>query len=113
MTDVHTGVRAAVRRIPGPCAHWDDDDADFIRQVLDRVGDKWSVLIVGTLEGGPLRYTELVHGIPGISQRMTTTSRSLAIVRSLMSGPDHRVHAWEIRAASHRMENSTRAAPFT
>lgn len=72
MASTHTGVRAAVRRIPGPCAHWNDDDADFIRHVLDRVGDKWSVLIVGTLEGGPLRYTELIRGIPGISQRMLT-----------------------------------------
>lgn len=72
MASTHTGVRAAVRRIPGPCAHWNDDDADFIRHVLDRVGDKWSVLIVGTLEGGPLRYTELIRGVPGISQRMLT-----------------------------------------
>jgi len=66
------GVRAAVRKVPGPCSHWDDDDADFIRHVLDRVGDKWSVLVVGTLEGGPLRYSELVWAIPGISQRMLT-----------------------------------------
>jgi DNA-binding HxlR family transcriptional regulator len=72
MPDTHTGVRAAVRRVPGPCAHWSDDDADFIRHILDRVGDKWSVLVVGTLEGGPLRYTELIHAIPGISQRMLT-----------------------------------------
>ncbi|WP_182263080.1 helix-turn-helix domain-containing protein [Rhodococcus sp. UFZ-B548] len=66
------GVRSAVRQVPGPCSHWDDDDADFIRHVLSRVGDKWSVLIVGTLEAGPLRYTELVYAIPGISQRMLT-----------------------------------------
>jgi DNA-binding HxlR family transcriptional regulator len=66
------GVRSAVRKVPGPCAHWDDDDADFIRHVLDRVGDKWSVLVVGTLEGGALRYSELVWAIPGISQRMLT-----------------------------------------
>lgn len=66
------GVRSAVRQVPGPCSHWDDNDADFIRHVLDRVGDKWSVLVVGTLEAGPLRYTELVYAIPGISQRMLT-----------------------------------------
>ena len=66
------GVRSAVRQVPGPCSHWNDEDADFIRHVLDRVGDKWSVLVVGTLEGGPLRYTELVYAIPGISQRMLT-----------------------------------------
>ena len=67
-----TGVRSAVRQVPGPCSHWGDDDADFIRHILDRVGDKWTVLVVGTLEAGPLRYIELVYAIPGISQRMLT-----------------------------------------
>lgn len=66
------GVRSTVRQVPGPCSHWNDDDADFIRHILDRIGDKWSVLVVGTLEASPLRYTELVSAIPGISQRMLT-----------------------------------------
>lgn len=66
------GVRSAIRQVPGPCAGWSDEDDDFIRHILDRVGDKWSVLVVGTLEAGPLRYTELVYAIPGISQRMLT-----------------------------------------
>jgi DNA-binding HxlR family transcriptional regulator len=67
-----TKVRANVRRAPGPCAHWDDQDADFIREVLDLVGDKWSVLIIGTLADGPTRYSDLADAIPGISQRMLT-----------------------------------------
>ncbi|MFD3453837.1 winged helix-turn-helix transcriptional regulator [Streptomyces sp. NPDC058691] len=67
-----TNVRANVRRAPGPCAHWGDKDADFIREVLDLVGDKWSVLIIGTLSDGPVRYSDLAHAIPGISQRMLT-----------------------------------------
>ncbi|WP_227748526.1 winged helix-turn-helix transcriptional regulator [Oerskovia douganii] len=49
-----------------------DHATSEIRRVLDRVGDKWSVLILGTLSGGPLRFTELLHGISGISQRMLT-----------------------------------------
>jgi DNA-binding HxlR family transcriptional regulator len=65
-------VRANVRRVPGPCARWGDTDADFIRQVLDLVGDKWSVLIIGTLADGPVRYSDLAAAIPGISQRMLT-----------------------------------------
>ena len=56
----------------GPCAHWDDQDADFIREILDLVGDKWSVLIIGTLADGPVRYSDLADAIPGISQRMLT-----------------------------------------
>src|ERR1700760_733229 len=43
-----------------------------IREVLNRVGDKWSVLIVGILGGGPLRFSELRRSIEGISQRMLT-----------------------------------------
>ncbi|MEU4679145.1 helix-turn-helix domain-containing protein [Micromonospora sp. NPDC023737] len=67
-----TNVRANVRNVPGPCAHWNDEDADFIREVLDLVGDKWSVLIIGTLADHPVRYSDLADAIPGISQRMLT-----------------------------------------
>lgn len=56
----------------GPCAGIPADHMDFIRQVLDRVGDKWSMLIIAVLESGPLRYTDLQRQIPGISQRMLT-----------------------------------------
>jgi len=43
-----------------------------IREVLNRVGDKWSVLIVQLLAGGPKRFSELRRAIEGISQRMLT-----------------------------------------
>lgn len=56
----------------GPCASIPADQMAFIRQVLDRVGDKWSMLIVAVLQDGPLRYTDLQRQIPGISQRMLT-----------------------------------------
>ncbi|MFF7987202.1 winged helix-turn-helix transcriptional regulator [Streptomyces sp. NPDC007901] len=42
----------------------------FIRQILDRIGDKWSLLLITVLESGPLRYTDLQRQVPGISQRM-------------------------------------------
>ncbi|MEU4549638.1 winged helix-turn-helix transcriptional regulator [Nonomuraea dietziae] len=49
-----------------------------LRDVLDRVGDKWSVLVMALLGGGPRRYSELQRSIEGISQRMLTlTLRSL------------------------------------
>ena len=65
-------VRANVRTVPGPCSRWNDEDADFIRETLDIVGDKWSVLIIGTLADGPIRYSHLANAVPGISQRMLT-----------------------------------------
>jgi DNA-binding HxlR family transcriptional regulator len=43
-----------------------------IRDVLDRIGDKWSVLIVGHLKDGPVRFGALRRGIGDISQRMLT-----------------------------------------
>jgi DNA-binding HxlR family transcriptional regulator len=43
-----------------------------IREVLDRVGDKWSGIIVSTLGEGPKRFSELRRAIEGISQRMLT-----------------------------------------
>ncbi|MAS32645.1 MAG: transcriptional regulator [Anaerolineaceae bacterium] len=49
-----------------------------IRQALDRLGDKWTTLIIGMLEDGPKRFSELQRGIGGISQKMLTqTLRSL------------------------------------
>jgi DNA-binding HxlR family transcriptional regulator len=48
------------------------DGGRAIRGILDRVGDKWTLLVVATLEGEPMRFTELQQRIPGISQRMLT-----------------------------------------
>ncbi len=43
-----------------------------VREVLARVGDKWSVLIIGSLGDGPKRFNELRKSIEGVSQRMLT-----------------------------------------
>src|SRR5690348_15576522 len=51
--------RANVLRLPGPCQRWDERDADFIREILDLVGDKWSMLVIGALAGGDARYSDL------------------------------------------------------
>ncbi|MFJ3026547.1 winged helix-turn-helix transcriptional regulator [Streptomyces tendae] len=56
----------------GPCARWPAEQGETIRQIVERAGDKWSVLVIGTLENGPVRYTDLQRSIPGISQRMLT-----------------------------------------
>ncbi|WP_114423537.1 winged helix-turn-helix transcriptional regulator [Nocardioides houyundeii] len=54
------------------------DGGRAIRGVLDRIGDKWSLPVVATLDGPALRFSELQTRIPGISQRMLTrTVRSL------------------------------------
>jgi len=45
-----------------------------VREVLDRIGDKWSVLVLHLLAGGTLRFSELRNAIDGISQRMLTVT---------------------------------------
>jgi DNA-binding HxlR family transcriptional regulator len=41
-------------------------------ETLDRIGDKWTVLVLVALEQGPLRYNEIRRVVDGISQRMLT-----------------------------------------
>jgi DNA-binding HxlR family transcriptional regulator len=43
-----------------------------VREVLNRVGDKWSVQIVDLLGDGAMRFSDLRRSIEGISQRMLT-----------------------------------------
>jgi DNA-binding HxlR family transcriptional regulator len=68
----HTGVPATGHpgeRAPEDCP---------VREVLDRVGDKWSVLVIVMLGRRTHRYSELHRAIDGISQRMLTlTLRAL------------------------------------
>ncbi|MFD2469321.1 winged helix-turn-helix transcriptional regulator [Amycolatopsis silviterrae] len=62
---------APARQITGPCQAWPEDSA-FVREVLDRIGDKWTVLTISTLSAGSLRYSDLQASVLGISQRMLT-----------------------------------------
>jgi DNA-binding HxlR family transcriptional regulator len=48
------------------------DACPAVREVLNRVGDKWSVLVVSMLGNGPKRFGELRRATEGISQRMLT-----------------------------------------
>lgn len=50
--------------LPGECK--------AVSSILARIGDKWTVLIVMALAGGPCRFNELKRTIGGISQRMLT-----------------------------------------
>ncbi len=48
------------------------EDGCLAREILDRVGDKWSVYIVAMLGRGPTRFSALKRAVDGISQRMLT-----------------------------------------
>jgi DNA-binding HxlR family transcriptional regulator len=47
-------------------------DSRNVGKVLARVGDKWSVLVIVLLGGGPCRFNEIKRRIEGISQQMLT-----------------------------------------
>jgi DNA-binding HxlR family transcriptional regulator len=53
---------------------WDAREDCEVRQILDRIADKWSLLVIALLEKRKLRFTELKKSIEGISQRMLTTT---------------------------------------
>jgi DNA-binding HxlR family transcriptional regulator len=54
------------------------DQLCHARQILDRVGDKWSIAVIYSLGTETKRFTELRRDIEGVSQRMlTATVRTL------------------------------------
>jgi DNA-binding HxlR family transcriptional regulator len=74
-------VEDGTSRSPGYCgvtvsddgfdvANWDTREDCEVRQILDRIADKWSLLAIALLDQRPLRFTELRRAIDGVSQRM-------------------------------------------
>jgi DNA-binding HxlR family transcriptional regulator len=64
MVDSRSGVRN--QEDPGVCS--------AISDMLARIGDKWSLLIIWTLGDGPLRFNELRRQIADISQKMLSST---------------------------------------
>ncbi|MFD9701024.1 winged helix-turn-helix transcriptional regulator [Lentzea sp. NPDC059081] len=61
------------------------NDGGAVREVLDRIGDKWSLLVVGALQAGPLRFGELEKHVTGVSQRMLTLTLKHLVEDGLVS----------------------------
>lgn len=59
-----TSPTLGMLHVPGDCR--------MVTEVLGRVGDKWTVLVVNTLGRGPRRFNELKRELGSISQRMLT-----------------------------------------
>lgn len=66
-----SGSHMEVTPVLEPCGKASHPDCG-IRDVLDRIGDKWSVLVIVELASGVRRFRELQRAIDGISQRMLT-----------------------------------------
>ncbi|OYQ34549.1 transcriptional regulator [Niveispirillum lacus] len=49
-----------------------------VRDLLDRIGDRWSILLLSMLAAGPMRFNALARAVPDISKRMLSqTLRTL------------------------------------
>jgi DNA-binding HxlR family transcriptional regulator len=62
-----SGTHNSVRKVDASHA-----DCQASAEILDRIGDKWTVMVVVALEQGSLRYNEIRRVVDGISQRMLT-----------------------------------------
>lgn len=72
-------ARTATRTLD-PAAICRSSDPLAVRELLSRIGDKWTIFVVLSLDllGGRARFSELERAVPGISQRMlAVTLRSL------------------------------------
>lgn len=70
--------KAPVGNDPRPASQDEHHDCKVLGQVLDRIGDKWTVMVVGALSKGPTRFNALQRMIGGVSHRMLTlTLRAL------------------------------------
>ncbi|MGL4199217.1 MAG: winged helix-turn-helix transcriptional regulator, partial [Allorhizobium sp.] len=60
------------------CDNYDPSKCQTVSEMLARLGDKWTVLVIMMLADGPQRFSDLKRSVVGISQRMLTlTLRSL------------------------------------
>lgn len=59
---------------PQPPLDHRSEQCRAVSEILSRIGDKWTVLVVELLGRGPTRFNELRREIGGISQKMLTTT---------------------------------------
>ncbi|MGV9297375.1 winged helix-turn-helix transcriptional regulator [Amycolatopsis sp. NPDC003676] len=71
---------ATAKAVTGTTSSWDPYTRGCpSRDLLDRIGDKWSILVLGELgKAGPCRFTQLRNRLAGVSEKMLTqTLRAL------------------------------------
>ncbi|MER7506444.1 helix-turn-helix domain-containing protein [Nonomuraea pusilla] len=69
-------------KAPGYCTGTEDDQARQwdaradcdVRHILDRIADKWSLLVIALLDRRTMRFSELRRAVDGVSQRMLTVT---------------------------------------
>ena len=59
---------------PEELSELDHDATCKIRDIINRVGDKWTLAVIHQIGTSTRRFTELLRIVPGISQRMLTAT---------------------------------------
>lgn len=83
------------------------------RRLLDRIGDRWTVLVVGALSDGPRRFSAIRRTVEGVSQKMLTqTLRGLErdglVTRTVHPEVPPRVE-YELTAAGRTLQEPLKA----
>lgn len=65
-------AKTKLKLVPDNLAHEGEASCKALAQILDRIGDKWTIMVVGVLSHGPMRFNALQREIPGVSHRMLT-----------------------------------------
>jgi DNA-binding HxlR family transcriptional regulator len=87
-------------------------DASPLHHALDRIGDKWSLLVVAALLDGPLRFGELQEAVPGIAANILVarlrrlTREALVVARPYSERPPR--FAYELTAAGTELAGALR-----
>ena len=85
-------------------------DCQGLADVLATIGDKWTILVVGTLSKGSLRYNEIERRVGSISQRMLTLTlkrleRDGIVTRTLFPSVPPRVD-YELTELGHSLRGA-------
>jgi DNA-binding HxlR family transcriptional regulator len=88
-TVTHLVRRLAISAIPPPKRHPYNQWAPDAR-ALDLVGDKWTLLIVRDLAGGPRRFVELQRVLPGISTEQLRSRLNRMVADGLLTRQRYR-----------------------
>jgi DNA-binding HxlR family transcriptional regulator len=89
-----------------------DDRRDPLHSALDRIGDRWSLLIIDALQGRALRFSDLSEQVTGIapnilSSRLTRLEEEGVIVSRPYSERPPR-HVYELTAAGRDLAGALR-----
>lgn len=88
------------------------DDSGPLNRALERIGDRWSLLIIDSLQGGPLRFSDLSERVTGIapnilSSRLSRLEGEGVIVSSPYSKRPPR-HVYELTGAGRDLAGALR-----